>query len=146
MKYQERLKSLDVFRGFAMLWIIGLDALIHYLAKVWDNPIIKALSEQLIHANWNGFRFYDLIFPMFMFATGIAIPFSFGKQLKLGIPKGKLLIKTTKRALILILLGILYNNRFSFDFENMRYASVLGQIGVAYFIAAFLYIYLNVRG
>ena len=146
MRYQERLKSLDVFRGFAMLWIIGMDALIHSLARVWDNPIIKALSDQFIHATWNGFRFYDLIFPMFMFATGIAIPFSLGKQLKLGMPKYNVLSKAAKRTLILIFLGVLYNNRFSFDFENMRYASVLGQIGVAYFIGASLYLYLNVKG
>jgi predicted acyltransferase len=45
-----------------------------------------------------------------------------------------------------VLFGVIYNNKISFDFANMRYASVLGQIGVAYFIAAFIYLYSNLRG
>ncbi len=42
---------------------------------------------------------------------------------------------------ILILLGILYNGTFRNGFENGRIASVLGQIGIAYFCAAVIVIY-----
>lgn len=142
----ERLKSLDVLRGFTMFWIIGGGALIHSLAKATDWQLLGWLSNQLHHVQWNGFHFNDLIFPLFMFVSGVAMPFSIGRKLKQGANKKKLLAKVTKRALILVLFGIIYNNKVSFDFANMRYASVLGQIGMAYFIAAFIYLYSNLRG
>ena len=142
----ERLKSLDVLRGFTMFWIMGGGVLIHSLAKVTDWQALNWLSHQLHHVQWNGFHFLDLIFPLFMFVSGVAIPFSIGRKLKQGANKQKLLAKVAKRALILVLFGVIYNNKISFDFANMRYASVLGQIGVAYFIAAFIYLYSNLRG
>lgn len=40
--------------------------------------------------------------------------------------------------IILVLFGVIYNNKLSFDFANLRYASVLGQIGIAYFVVAVL--------
>jgi predicted acyltransferase len=81
-----------------------------------------------------------------MFVSGVAMPYSIGRRLKQGASKKRLLAKSAKRALILIIFGIIYNNKISFDFANMRYASVLGQIGVAYFIAASIYLYSSLRG
>lgn len=43
--------------------------------------------------------------------------------------------------LTLVLLGLLYNGIFENGFGNIRYASVLGQIGIAYFIAAMIVIF-----
>jgi len=142
----ERLQSLDVLRGFTMFWIIGGGALIHILENETGWQVLSWFSNQLTHVKWNGFHFLDMIFPLFMFVSGVAMPYSIGKKLKQGISKKKLLAKAAKRGLILILFGIIYNNKISFDFANMRYASVLGQIGVAYFIAAFIYLYTNLRG
>ncbi len=142
----ERLQSLDVLRGFTMFWIIGGDVLIHSLAKVTEWQALSWFSDQLTHVEWNGFHFVDLIFPLFMFVSGVAIPFSIVKGLKQGVSKKKLLAKVAKRSMILVFLGIIYNNKISFDFTNMRYASVLGQIGVAYFIATYIYLYSNLRG
>jgi predicted acyltransferase len=142
----ERLQSLDALRGFTMFWIIGGGALIHSLAQATDWQIFNWFSNQLNHVEWNGFHFLDLIFPLFMFVSGVAIPFSLGRKLKQGVTRKKLLAKVAKRAIILVLFGIIYNNKVSFDFANLRYASVLGQIGVAYFIAALIYLYSNPRG
>lgn len=146
----ERLHSLDALRGFTIFWIIGGAELMHSLAKVTEWPILSGfarhIAHQLRHTEWNGFHFYDLIFPLFMFISGVAIPFSIGRSLKQGVSKKKLLLKVAKRSMILVFLGIIYNNKISFDFENMRYASVLGQIGAAYFIAAYFYLYSNLRG
>lgn len=143
---KERLKSLDALRGFTMFWIIGGGLLIHTLEDATGWQVLIWFSNQLTHVQWNGFHFFDLIFPLFMFVSGVAIPYSIGTKLKQGVSKKKLLTKSAKRALILIILGIIYNNKISFDFANMRYASVLGQIGVAYFIAASIYLYSNLRG
>lgn len=143
---KERLLSLDVLRGFTMFWIIGGDLFIHSLAKATDWDILNWLSVQLVHVEWNGFHFLDLIFPLFMFASGVAIPYSIGNKLVSGIKKEKLIFKVIKRSLLLILFGIIYNNQVSFDFSNLRYASVLGQIGVAYFFATFIYLYTSTKG
>ena len=129
-----------------MFWIIGGGALIHSMANASDSEFLNMLSKQFFHAEWNGFHFLDLIFPLFMFISGVAIPFSLGKRMSQGAGKTRLFLKVLKRAIFLVLLGILYNNKFSFDFTNMRYASVLGQIGVAYFAAAILYLYTGQRG
>lgn len=129
-----------------MFWIIGGDALVHSLARVTDNKIIGWMSAQLIHVSWNGFHFYDLIFPLFMFISGVTIPFSIGSKLNSGHSKSELIKKTAIRMIILVLFGVIYNNKLSFDFANLRYASVLGQIGIAYFVVAVIYMNTNVRG
>lgn len=142
----ERLTSLDALRGFTMFWIIGGGALIHSIAQATNWPVFLWFSTQLIHVKWNGFHFLDFIFPLFMFVVGVAVPLSIGEKLKQGTSKNKLLAKVAKRVFLLILFGIIYNNKISFDFENLRYASVLGQIGVAYFITVIIYLHTGIRG
>ena len=48
------------------------------------------LSGQLEHPEWHGFAFYDLIFPLFLFMAGVAMPFSFEKRLARGDSKQQL--------------------------------------------------------
>ena len=136
-----RLLSLDALRGFDMLWIIGGGGFLTTLAQVTDAPWIDALGKQMEHVVWNGFHFYDLIFPLFMFISGVAIPYSVKSALAKNPSKAKLILKVFKRMAILIILGVLYNGVFRDGFENARYASVLGQIGVAYFFASVIYIF-----
>jgi len=136
-----RLLSLDALRGFDMLWIIGGSGIINTLAQNSDAGWLKALDLQMTHVTWNGFHFYDLIFPLFMFIAGIAIPFSVKAALAKNISRKSLFLKVLRRMIILIILGILYNGVFRDGFENARYASVLGQIGIAYFFASVIFIY-----
>ena len=75
----ERLMSLDALRGFDMMWIVGADALGHALSKLNGGPVIRGIATQLDHVEWAGFRFYDLIFPLFAFMIGVAVTFSLGK-------------------------------------------------------------------
>ena len=104
-----------------------------------DAGWLKALDLQMTHVTWNGFHFYDLIFPLFMFISGIAIPFSVKSALSKNPSKSKLLLKFFKRMVILIILGMLYNGVFKDGFANARYASILAQIGIAYFFASVIY-------
>jgi predicted acyltransferase len=135
-----RLRSLDALRGFDMMWIIGLAELIHQIAKVTKAGWLEAWAVQLDHVKWDGLRAYDLIFPLFMFLSGVAVPYALGKRRERGDSRGSLLASVWKRALILVLLGIIYNGGLKFEFETQRYASVLGQIGIAYGIAASIYL------
>lgn len=58
---------------------------------------------------------------------------------------GTIYAKIVRRALTLVLLGVVYNGLFRLDFENLRIASVLGRIGLAWGIAAVLYLNFGVK-
>lgn len=147
-----RLQSLDALRGFDMFWIISAEVIIHGLSKATNLPVFNWMSAELLHSPWNGFTFYDMIFPLFIFIAGVSMPFSFGKQFeKTGV--NKLLVKRNiyrsliKRTIILILLGMIVNKAQDFNgYENMRFASVLGRIALSCFFAAIIFLNTNLRG
>jgi predicted acyltransferase len=111
------------------------------LAKYSGAGWMQSLAEQMDHVPWAGFHFFDLIFPLFMFISGVAIPFALVSKLERKIPKAELAKKAVKRAIILVILGLIYNGVFSNGFENPRFASVLAQIGLAYLFTALIVIY-----
>ena len=135
---KERLLSLDALRGFDMFWITGGSVLFAYIGQVTG---LEWLTKQMDHPDWAGIRFYDLIFPLFMFISGVAIPYAIGSRIEKKVPKGKLVAKAFKRMIVLVVLGIIYNDGLKGNLGNIRYASVLGQIGLAYFFASLIFIY-----
>lgn len=138
VKENKRLLSLDALRGFDMFFLMGGGALLLSLSSFLPENISTALVEQMGHKEWHGFAFYDLIFPLFLFLAGVSFPFSLAKM---GKNKSRMLFKIVRRALLLIFFGVLYNGLLNFDFENLRYASVLGRIGLAWAVAALIYLY-----
>ena len=136
-----RLLSLDALRGFDMFWIIGGGGLIELLAKCFPSAWLQLIATQMEHAQWIGFHFEDLIFPLFMFISGVTIPIAILSKLAKGTPKRDLILKIARRMVILILLGIIFNGTLRNGFANARYVSVLGQIGISYFIASLIVIY-----
>src|SRR6266480_2291004 len=107
-KTTERLFSLDALRGFDMFWIMGAEEIVHALFKVTGSPFWGTISNELTHPDWNGFHFYDLIFPLFLFIAGVATPYSVGRELEKGKTKQQMLWRVVRRGLILVLLGIIY--------------------------------------
>jgi len=136
----DRLLSLDALRGFDMFWIIGWGGLWHGLAKLTDWPLFNWWSMQMTHCEWDGFHFYDFIFPLFLFIAGISFPFSLEKSIQKGISRKALYFKIIKRALILMFLGFVYNGLLKFDFETQRYAGILARIGLSWGLAAIIFI------
>ncbi|WP_423146603.1 acyltransferase family protein [Rubrolithibacter danxiaensis] len=138
----QRLYSLDALRGFDMFWIMGAEEIFHSLFKATGSPFFGAISNQLTHPDWNGFHYYDLIFPLFLFLAGVATPYSVGREMEKGKSKNELLLRVIKRGLILVLLGIVVNNGLRIrPIEDIRFASVLGRIGLAYMMANIIYLY-----
>jgi len=134
---QRRLLSLDALRGFDMLWIIGAEDVVHQLARWKKTEWLESWATQLSHVRWDGLRAYDLIFPLFMFLSGIALPFSFEGRLARGeSQKGVTVRKIIVRTLVLVILGLIYNGLLSGRPGPPRLPSVLGQIGIAWGIAA----------
>ena len=145
-----RLESLDALRGFDMVWIIGADAIVKEISSLTGSSFWKGFAQQMEHPEWNGFQFFDLIFPLFLFIAGVATPFSVGKELEKGKTKKELLWRIIKRSLILVFLGFITANRPDGHFllkplSEYRFASVLGRIGLAYMFANIIYLYSKER-
>ena len=136
--------SLDALRGFDMLWIIGGERVIHAWSKASDNQILHGLSEQFRHVSWDGFRFYDLIFPLFIFMAEVSMPFAITSKVEKGIDKNTLAPRLVKRLAMLIILGLIYNGILQFN-KNSRFASVLARIGISTFIAGMIVLYFDVQ-
>ncbi len=138
----QRLYSLDALRGFDMFWIMGGEEIFHGMAKATGgSPFWEAIANQLTHPAWNGFHLYDCIFPLFLFMAGVATPFSIGKELDNGVSKNKLMMRVIRRGLILVLLGVIYNNGLEIKpISQIRFGSVLGRIGTAYMFANLIYL------
>lgn len=152
-----RLLSLDALRGFDMFWIMSGEGVIHALAKATGWPVFVWMSGQLHHTIWNGITFYDMIFPLFLFIAGVSMPYSMGSKAgKYGVASPHLLPAVAKReiyrsmirrAIILLFLGMVVNGLFKFNgYENTRFASVLGRIGLAWFFAGIIYLNFGIRG
>jgi predicted acyltransferase len=169
-----RLLSLDALRGFDMFWIISGEGIFHGLANVvltkhalyrnptnwqiaatgdlnfWERTAV-GISNQLHHTVWNGFTFYDMIFPLFIFIAGISMPFSYGKQMEkaganISIAKKNIYRSLIKRTLILIFLGMVVNGLFKWQgYENTRMASVLGRIALSCFFAGLIFLNCGLR-
>ncbi len=122
-----------------MFWIIGGDVLFHRIAKHASPGTRAVVERQLEHADWEGFYFYDLIFPLFLFLVGCVIPFSIDSHRKRGDTPRDIYWRIGRRTLALIALGLLCNGILRFDWANTRYAGVLQRIGICYGAAAILY-------
>jgi predicted acyltransferase len=130
----ERLLSLDVFRGIIMVSLISFGFGFRALK---DDPRWSFLARQVDHPAWTGTVFWDLIQPAFMFMVGVAMPFAFARRRAMGATRQQLLLHTLRRALGLIVLGILItcitDGKISIEFRR-----VLQQIAVGYVISFFL--------
>ncbi|MCW3109819.1 MAG: hypothetical protein JWQ09_4325 [Segetibacter sp.] len=142
----QRLYSLDALRGFDMFWIMGAEEVFHGLAKATGSPFWGAISNQFTHPAWNGFHIYDLIFPLFLFLAGVSTPYSVGRELEKGKSRQQLMMRVIKRGIILVLLGMVYNNGLQIrPLSDFRFSSVLGRIGIAYMLANIIYLYTKER-
>jgi len=58
--------SIDALRGFDMFWIMGGEIIFKSLDPVFHSQATQFISTQLEHVEWLGFRFYDIIMPLFV--------------------------------------------------------------------------------
>ena len=139
----QRLVSVDALRGFDMFWIVGGAEVITRLPG--DGPVVRAVRNQLNHADWAGFRFYDLIFPLFLFLVGVAITLSLPKILA-TIGRRAAIARMVRRTIVLYLLGIFMYGGIEHGLAGVRLLGVLQRIAICYFAAAMLFCFLRPRG
>ena len=145
-----RLMSLDALRGFDMFWILGGESLFAGLLLLTGWSGWQWFDGQMHHSQWHGFTAYDLIFPLFIFLSGVALGLSPKRLDKLPMAERVPMYRhAVKRLFLLIMLGVLYNHGWGTGApanpEEVRYASVLARIGFAWFFGAMLVWHTSVR-
>ena len=142
----DRLLSIDALRGFDMFWIIGADSLVAGLRSLSDWTPVALAAEQLEHAEWHGFTFYDLIFPLFVYLMGVSIPLALGSRLAQRGSRRPLYGHIVRRTLVLYALGVLYYGGLANHWDEIRWVGVLQRIAVCYFFGAITFLNVRPRG
>ena len=145
-----RVASVDALRGFTMFWIIGADGAAKALAEMLSgkgtipSTAGNIIGGQFEHAEWEGLRFYDLIFPLFIFVTGVAIVFSLTRLVE---PESKSTAhwRVLRRSLLLFALGVVYGG-VSESWSDIRLLGVLNRIALCYLFTSLLFLNLRLPG
>jgi predicted acyltransferase len=146
-----RVVSVDALRGLNMFFIIGFDGAMGAVAVMSRNKgaaistIGSFLGTQFTHSEWEGFRFYDFIFPLFVFVTGVSIVLSLPRLVE---QKGKARahLRVLRRALVLYVLGVLAYGGISQHWADVRLLGVLQRIAICYLFASLMFLNFNLRG
>ncbi len=103
----QRIMSIDGFRAITMVLMLFVN----------DIPGLRNIPHWLHHAAWdeNMLGFSDTIFPAFLFAVGLSIPFAIQKRMEKGEPWPKILWHIVERTLALVVMGLFTVNLDSLD-------------------------------
>jgi predicted acyltransferase len=143
---QSRLAALDALRGFDMCWILGLGGVVQAVLKAAFPDVAAAqfVNQQLEHVRWEGFHFYDLIFPLFVFLSGVSLAIALPRRMAregMAATGWHLVV----RALLLFLLGVYFSGGLKDGWEKVRWLGVLQRIGLASAAAGLLSLRLSTR-
>ena len=140
----QRLMSLDALRGFDMFWILGADSFVYALHGLGQNSATKFLATQLDHAEWEGFYFYDLIFPLFVFMMGVSTVFSLTKIIERE-GRTAAVKRVLRRGILLFIVALIYSGGFTNPWPDMRLLGVLNRISLCSTAGALLFIFFRPR-
>ena len=144
---QSRLVSLDALRGFDMCWILGMGAVLEsILSRYFPGSGVTALVKlQLSHVDWAGFHFEDLIFPLFLFISGVSMAISVPKR-ESRDGRASVIGHLLLRAVIIFFLGVIASGGMSQGMDQVRWLGVIQRIGVASAVAGIASLWLGCRG
>lgn len=124
-----------------MFFIMGLDKALVALAVLAPCSLTTWAAAQMHHVAWHGLHIIDCVFPTFLYVAGLSFPFSYAKQVERGDSSLKIHLRLFRRAALLVFFGLLYNGLLAFQWGHFRYGSVLGHIGISWFVAALLFVH-----
>jgi predicted acyltransferase len=147
----ERVASVDAVRGLAMFFIIAGDPLAWALYDLSPerqgllSVVVGFFSDQLMHVDWEGFHFYDFLFSLFVFITGVSIVLSLPRLVE---REGKWAAheRVLRRSFLLFALGLIYYGGLSTFWPEIRLLGVLQRIALCYLFASLLFLNLGTRG
>lgn len=146
VNHYPRLESLDILRGFDMFLLVFFQPVFLAVARCLGVPWLDAVAYQLDHESWAGFRFWDLVMPLFLFMTGASMPFAFGRKIAEGRVRS-LWPGILRRVALLFILGmVVQGNLLSLDTRQLRlYSNTLQAIAAGYLIASVIILNLKTR-
>jgi predicted acyltransferase len=137
----ERLTAIDVLRGFDMFFLVGAGDVLRRFFEAFHSDSVSGILYHLDHVEWTGFTAWDIIMPLFLFTSGLSMPFSFSKFMRQGgNTKTKLYLKILKRFLLLFLLGWIAQGRLlDLNLNTFHiYCNTLHAIAFGYLITALI--------
>lgn len=146
-----RIGSIDALRGINMFWLFGVNGAAAALAQMTSGkgPIVSGvgsfLGGQFVHVSWQGLHFYDLIFPLFIFVTGISIVLSLPRMVERD-GEAKAHWRVVRRSLLLFGLGLIASGNIGQQLWDVRWLGVLQRIAICYFFTSVLFLNFNLRG
>ena len=140
----QRLMSVDALRGFDMFWIVGAEGLVSALDQMSKSKPVELVTTQLEHAEWQGFHFEDLIFPLFVFLMGVSVVFSLTKIIQKEGRVGALK-RVARRSVLLFVIALIYSGGFSSPWPDMRLMGVLNRIALCYFFGSLIFCFFKPR-
>ncbi|HOA72036.1 MAG TPA: DUF5009 domain-containing protein [Phycisphaerae bacterium] len=143
-----RLVAVDALRGFDMFWIIGIEGsrgVVRAIRQISDSPAVEFIARQMSHAKWEGFTFCDLIFPLFIFVTGISIPLSLTRILGQSGMRA-VYFRIIRRFMLLYALGVFYYGGLSRPWPGIRLLGVLQRIAICYLFASLIFCHFRLKG
>lgn len=144
---KKRLLSLDLLRGFDLFCLVMLQPILITWLHIKNDPSLAPLTNQLTHSTWVGFSCWDNIMPLFMFMSGITIPFSMSRYKRDNKVDNKFYYRLAKRIFILFFLGwVIQGNLLAFDIRNFHvFANTLQSIAIGYLVVALLYVHCSFK-
>lgn len=144
---KKRLESLDILRGMDLFLLLIIGPVIQIFLSINKNPSLDWMRSQFEHVQWEGFVLWDIIMPLFMFMSGITIPFSMKKFKSGKYPLKTFWGKLAKRFILLFFLGwIVQGNLLALDYKIFHpFANTLQAIAVGYIFTAIAFVYLNLK-
>jgi predicted acyltransferase len=145
MNKDKRLLSLDVLRGLDLFMLVCLQPVIRAILIELDSDALNStLLYQLDHAEWEGMRVWDLVMPLFLFMSGVTMPYSLPKY-KTENGNLKVWVRVIKRFILLFILGIVVQgNILSLDPDRVYlYSNTLQAIATGYLLSVPLVLYLK---
>ena len=142
----KRLESLDALRGFDLFFLVALGPLMHSLARTANVEWLNESMWVFSHVSWEGFSPWDLIMPLFLFMSGISMPFSLSRYKSIS-DKRPLLRRLAKRTLLLWIFGMMcQGNLLALDPNTIYlYSNTLQAIATGYLITALLFLFTSRR-
>lgn len=140
-KTTTRLESLDALRGFDLFCLVVLETLFHPLSQALHAPWFDMFMKGFTHIEWEGFSPWDLVMPLFLFMSGVSIPFALSRY-RGSADRAPLYRRIAKRVLLLWIFGMMcQGNLLALDPKHIYlYSNTLQSIAAGYLIASLVFL------
>lgn len=98
---QKRAYALDALRGFAVLTMVLSGTIAYRILPAWMYHAQEPPPTHTFNPHLPGLTWVDLVFPLFLFSMGAAIPLSLSRRLAQGLAKRKIVLSILKRGFLL---------------------------------------------